>query len=164
MHKNIIMEKVSPAGTVPAHVRSSLWTTSSKTGLTHQVDCCFCMKLQFQLHMRSMGTTAPNQCQAGNKSWWDPCGAIPVTWTLSTCLAVAPPPVETLPALRRVVLQCGVQVLVVLMFGSSYEFYLLRAADWEAMKRFSVFLALPSATIRSMASRMMQVRRSQHCY
>jgi len=54
--------------------------------------------------------------------------------------------------------------LVVLIFGSTYEFYLLRAADWEALKRFSVFLALPSATIRSMASRMMQVRRSQYCY
>eukprot|EP00775_Hariotina_reticulata_P009651 gene9651-9811_t len=50
-----------------------------------------------------------------------------------------------------------VEVMVVVAFGSSYEFYLLRAADWENMRRFSVFLALPSATIRGMASRMMQV-------
>lgn len=42
-----------------------------------------------------------------------------------------------------------------------YEFILIKAANSEAMKRFSVFLALPSATIRSMASRQLQVSRHQ---
>lgn len=50
------------------------------------------------------------------------------------------------------------QALLVQITTMSYEFLLLRAANCEAMKRFSVFLALPSATVRSMASRQLQVR------
>jgi hypothetical protein len=50
------------------------------------------------------------------------------------------------------------QAVLVQLVAMSYEFVLLKAANCEAMKRFSVFLALPSATIRSMAARQMQVR------
>ena len=39
-----------------------------------------------------------------------------------------------------------------------YEFTLLKASASEAMKRCSAFLALPSATVRSMASRQIMVR------
>jgi hypothetical protein len=50
------------------------------------------------------------------------------------------------------------QAVLVQLVTMSYEFVLLKAANCEAMKRFSVFLALPSATIRSMAARQLQVR------
>eukprot|EP00883_Tetradesmus_obliquus_P002715 jgi/Sobl393_1/12921/SZX78204.1 len=50
-----------------------------------------------------------------------------------------------------------VEAVLVQLVAMSYEFVLLKAANCEAMKRFSVFLALPSATIRSMAARQMQV-------
>jgi hypothetical protein len=49
------------------------------------------------------------------------------------------------------------QAVLVQLVTMSYEFVLLKAANCEAMKRFSVFLALPSATLRSMAARQMQV-------
>jgi hypothetical protein len=39
-----------------------------------------------------------------------------------------------------------------------YQFVLLKGSATEAMKRFSTFLALPSATIRSMAARQLMVR------
>jgi len=47
--------------------------------------------------------------------------------------------------------------VVVLFTCVLYEFLLVKAADVEAMKRFSVLLALPTAAVRSMASRQMQV-------
>lgn len=47
---------------------------------------------------------------------------------------------------------------VVQLAGMLYEFILLKGANSEAMKRCSVLLALPSATIRSVASRQLQVR------
>eukprot|EP00775_Hariotina_reticulata_P009112 gene9112-9281_t len=50
-----------------------------------------------------------------------------------------------------------VEVVVVMLSSMSYQFILLKAADLEAMRHFSVFLALPSATVRGMASRQMQV-------
>ena len=39
----------------------------------------------------------------------------------------------------------------------SYQFYLVRSANLQHMKRFSVFLALPSAALRIMATRQMAV-------
>jgi hypothetical protein len=63
-----------------------------------------------------------------------------------SCFALA----AALPVLQAVLVQ---------LVTMSYEFVLLKATNCEAMKRFSVFLALPSATIRSMAARQMQVRR-----
>lgn len=51
-----------------------------------------------------------------------------------------------------------IEALVVQFSSLVYEFVLLRAATSEAMKRCSAFLALPSATIRSMASRQILVR------
>lgn len=51
-----------------------------------------------------------------------------------------------------------IEALVVQFSSLVYEFVLLRAATSEAMKRCSAFLALPSATIRSMASRQIMVR------
>lgn len=47
---------------------------------------------------------------------------------------------------------------VVQVAGMIYEFILLKAANSEAMKRCSVLLALPSATVRGVASRQLQVR------
>lgn len=49
------------------------------------------------------------------------------------------------------------EVVVVQFIGMLYEFVILRAANVEAMKRFSVFLALPSAVMRVMASKQLQV-------
>ncbi|KAF8055488.1 tmcC [Scenedesmus sp. PABB004] len=51
-----------------------------------------------------------------------------------------------------------VECFLVQLSTICYEFVLVKAANCEAMKRFSVFLALPSATIRSMASRQLQAR------
>lgn len=39
----------------------------------------------------------------------------------------------------------------------SYQYWLVRCANYQHMKRFSVFLALPSAAIRIMATRQMMV-------
>eukprot|EP00775_Hariotina_reticulata_P003515 gene3515-3785_t len=50
-----------------------------------------------------------------------------------------------------------IEALLVSVTAMGYEFLLLKASDIEAMKRFSVLLTLPTATIRSMASRMMPV-------
>lgn len=49
------------------------------------------------------------------------------------------------------------QAVLVQLTTLSYEFVLLMAANTEAMKRFSVFMALPSATIRGMASMQLKV-------
>lgn len=42
----------------------------------------------------------------------------------------------------------------------AYQFFLVRSVNVQHMRRFSVFLALPSATIRIMASKQMVVRHS----
>jgi hypothetical protein len=55
--------------------------------------------------------------------------------------------------MRRMMLQA----LLVSVTAMGYQFFLLKSSDVEAMKRFSVFLTLPTATIRSMASRVMPV-------
>lgn len=50
-------------------------------------------------------------------------------------------------------LELGVQILCTM-----YELFILNMANAEGMKHCSVFLALPSATIRSVASRQLQVK------
>eukprot|EP00775_Hariotina_reticulata_P001355 gene1355-1696_t len=50
-----------------------------------------------------------------------------------------------------------IEALLVSVTAMGYEFLLLKSVDVEAMKRFSVFLTLPTAIIRNMASRMMPV-------
>jgi hypothetical protein len=50
-----------------------------------------------------------------------------------------------------------VQALLVSLTAIFYEFLLLKSSDVEAMKRFSVFLALPTGIVRTMASKVMLV-------
>jgi hypothetical protein len=54
------------------------------------------------------------------------------------------------------------QAIMVQMICIMYEFVLLKMCNLQHMKRFSVFLALPSATIRSMTARPCVVRPCQH--
>jgi hypothetical protein len=49
------------------------------------------------------------------------------------------------------------QALVVQLGCMAYEFYLLQRCNVSHMRMYSVFLALPSATVRLMASRQLQV-------
>jgi hypothetical protein len=49
------------------------------------------------------------------------------------------------------------QALVVQLGCMAYEFYLLQRCNVSHMRLFSVFLALPSATVRLMAARQLQV-------
>ena len=49
------------------------------------------------------------------------------------------------------------QAIVIQPMCMAYEFFLLKLVQREHMKRFSIILALPSATIRAMASRQLQV-------
>lgn len=49
------------------------------------------------------------------------------------------------------------QALLIQCTSMVYQFLLLKASSSEAMKRCSAFLALPSATVRSMASRQIMV-------
>jgi len=46
----------------------------------------------------------------------------------------------------------GVQTLII-----AFQFIITKAADAQHMKRYSVFLALPSATVRAMATRQRAV-------
>jgi len=50
-----------------------------------------------------------------------------------------------------------VEAIVIQPMCMAYEFFLLKLVQREHMKRFSIILALPSATIRAMASRQLQV-------
>jgi hypothetical protein len=50
-----------------------------------------------------------------------------------------------------------VQALIVQLGCMAYEFYLLQRCNVSHMRLFSVFLALPSATVRLMAARQLQV-------
>jgi hypothetical protein len=54
-------------------------------------------------------------------------------------------------------LHCMLQALVVQLGCMAYEFYLLQRCNVAHMRLFSVFLALPSATVRLMAARQLQV-------
>jgi hypothetical protein len=49
------------------------------------------------------------------------------------------------------------QALVVQLGCMAYEFYLLQRCNVSHMRLYSVFLALPSATVRLMAARQLQV-------
>jgi hypothetical protein len=49
------------------------------------------------------------------------------------------------------------QALAVQLGCMAYEFYLLQRCNVSHMRLFSVFLALPSATVRLMAARQLQV-------
>jgi hypothetical protein len=51
----------------------------------------------------------------------------------------------------------ALQALVVQLGCMAYEFYLLQRCNVSHMRLFSVFLALPSATVRLMAARQLQV-------
>jgi hypothetical protein len=59
-----------------------------------------------------------------------------------------------------IILKAGdyaVQALIVQLGCMAYEFYLLQRCNVSHMRLFSVFLALPSATVRLMAARQLQV-------
>ncbi|WIA14495.1 hypothetical protein OEZ85_003017 [Tetradesmus obliquus] len=56
-----------------------------------------------------------------------------------------------------IVLLLVVEALVVQLGCMAYEFYLLQRCNVSHMRLFSVFLALPSATVRLMAARQLQV-------
>jgi hypothetical protein len=49
------------------------------------------------------------------------------------------------------------QALIVQLGCMAYEFYLLQRCNVSHMRLFSVFLVLPSATVRLMAARQLQV-------
>jgi hypothetical protein len=52
-------------------------------------------------------------------------------------------------------------VLVVQLACMAYQAYLLQRCNMAHMRLFSVFLALPSATVRIMATQQMQVGRGE---
>jgi hypothetical protein len=51
----------------------------------------------------------------------------------------------------------NLQAVIVQLGCMAYEFYLLQRCNVSHMRLFSVFLALPSATVRLMAARQLQV-------
>uniref|UniRef100_A0A383VUJ6 PAS domain-containing protein n=1 Tax=Tetradesmus obliquus TaxID=3088 RepID=A0A383VUJ6_TETOB len=76
-------------------------------------------------------------------------------WTLDTFVDYTWRDLTSLSKIIIVLLV--VEALVVQLGCMAYEFYLLQRCNVSHMRLFSVFLALPSATVRLMAARQLQV-------
>eukprot|EP00878_Enallax_costatus_P046842 GHUV01057143.1.p1 GENE.GHUV01057143.1~~GHUV01057143.1.p1 ORF type:complete len:116 (-),score=16.10 GHUV01057143.1:53-400(-) len=75
-------------------------------------------------------------------------------WTLDVYVDFAWAQFGTLSIILIILMAVEAAIQIV---GTCYESFILNAANVEAMRRCSVFLSLPSATIRSVASRQIQV-------
>eukprot|EP00882_Tetradesmus_deserticola_P023312 GHRQ01025365.1.p1 GENE.GHRQ01025365.1~~GHRQ01025365.1.p1 ORF type:complete len:265 (+),score=90.28 GHRQ01025365.1:613-1407(+) len=76
-------------------------------------------------------------------------------WTLDTFVDYTWHDLTTLS--MNIIVLLVVEALVVQLGCMAYEFYLLQRCNVAHMRLFSVFLALPSATVRLLASRQLQV-------
>ncbi|WIA34679.1 hypothetical protein OEZ86_012993 [Tetradesmus obliquus] len=76
-------------------------------------------------------------------------------WSLDICVDHSVEDLVTL-SLRLIILLI-IEVVVVQLGCMAYEFYLLQRCNVSHMRLFSMFLALPSATVRLMAARQLQV-------